>query len=241
MRKRDISILLGLGLPGLMIHLGCGGSTYPDRDPATVEDIRVDSVKILPYGSRYLLGDSATPLAILGFYPGYRCSRILEIGIADAPTGIPPAYRPSTRVRLPGTPDCALDTIGRASRDTTVPHVFGSDASMVRLANSAGRITDSARVVRGTLAFETLSGKLGIAGTLSKGQWTYRDSSAVASRRLFGDSLPPCRFLNQADFEKTGDTVTVRFSYVTLDPSAAPDSCNGAAHADSLDPAKPRP
>jgi hypothetical protein len=222
-----------LALAALAVLHGCGGPVYPDRDPVVVENVRVDSVKFLPFGSRFVLSDSATSLRLLKVHLGYACTKVLESNVDSVPSGTPASFRAVTRILLPAAPDCAVDTVGF---DTTVPHVFGADLGFVRVANSAGTVTDSARVVRGTIAFDSLKGILGIAGTVSKGSWTFRDSSVLAPRLLFGDSLPSCRYLNQADFKKSKDTVTVHFSYVTLDSSAAPDTCRGASHSDSLPP-----
>ncbi|GEM_PF-1659920 len=210
---------------------GCGGGVWPERDPTTVEGIRVDSVRILPFGSRFVLSDSASRVEFVHVHIGYSCSKILEMELASEPSGFPAAFRPSTRVRLPAAPDCALDS---GLSDTTISHVFGADLGFVRVANSEGKATDSARVVRGVMAFDSLTGPLGIAGTVSRGPWTFRDSSALAPRMLFGDSLSSCSYLNQADFRKAGDTLTIRLSYVTLDPSASPDSCRGAVRPDSV-------
>lgn len=212
----------------------CGGSVYPDRDPTTVENIRVESARFLPLGGRYILADSATSIRFTGVHTGYECSKILEMGLAATPAGIPPAYRPFTRVQLPASPDCPVDTAGR---DTAFTLVFPAGPDPIRLANSSGAVTDSAEVVRGTLEYDSLIGVLGIAGTISKGAWSFRDSSGIGPRQVRGDSLSSCRFLNQATWSKEKDTVRVRLSFVTLDSAAAPDTCHGAPRVDSLAPA----
>jgi hypothetical protein len=217
----------------LLCLAACGEGIYGDRKPTTVSNIRVDSVRILPFGSRFVVADVPTRLRFLRFHAGYACSDVLRMELSSLPSGSPAVFRPATRVSLPSVPDCALDSLGR---DTTVSHVFGADLDSVRVGNSSGKVTDAAQVVRGTLALDSLVGVLGIAGTLSKGPWTFRDSSSQASRMLFGDSLASCRIFNHASYERIKDSVRVRFSYVTLDPSAAPDSCRGGAHADSAAP-----
>jgi hypothetical protein len=218
----------------------CGGGVYPERDPATVENVRVESARFLPSGGRFILADSVTRIGFTGIRIGYACSEILNVDLASVPAGTPPAFRPSTRVRLPASPDCAVDTAGI---DTVVTHAFpgAHNAMRVRLANSTGAVTDSALLVNGTIGYVILSGVPGIAGTLSNGPWTFRDSSGLAPRRIYGDSLPSCRHLNQATFAKSKDTVTVRLSFVTLDSAAAPDACLGGVHSDSLDPIAYRP
>lgn len=217
----------------LLCLAACGEGVYGDRDPATVDGIRVDSVRILPFGSRFVLADAPTRLRFIRIKTGYACSEVLRMDLSSLPTGSPAVFKPDTRIRLPAVPDCALDTAGR---DTTVTHVFGADPAFVRMGNSSGKATDSARVVSGTLGQDSLIGVLGLAGTLSKGPWTFRDTSSQASRMLFGDSLASCSVFNHASYSRIKDTVWIRFSYVTLDPSAAPDSCHGGAHADSVAP-----
>lgn len=217
-----------------LLLLACGGSVYPDRDPATVENVRVESARFLPLGGRFILADSATPIRFTGVHTGFDCSKILEMGLAAAPAGTPPAYRPFTRVQLPAAPDCPVDTAGR---DTAFTLVFPAGPDPIRLANSSGLITDSAEVIRGTLEYDSLIGLLGIAGTISKGAWSFRDSSSIGPRQVRGDSLSSCLFLNQATWSKANDTVKVRLSFVTLDSAAAPDACHGVPRVDSLAPA----
>jgi hypothetical protein len=218
----------------LLVLAACGEGVYGDRNATTTDNIRVDSVRIIPFGSRFVLADAPTRLMFIGFNTGYECSEILRLELSSIPSGSPAAFRPDTRVRLPAVPDCALDSGGR---DTTVTHVFGADLGFARIANSSGKVTDSTRVVRGAFARDSIVGVPGIAGTVSKGAWTFRDSSSIASRMLFGDSLSSCRYVNHASYFRSKDTIRVRFSYVTLDPSASPDSCRGEAHSDSAAPA----
>lgn len=212
----------------------CGQSVYPDRDPVTVENIRVEGARFLPLGGRFILADSASSIRLIGIHTGYRCSEILEMGLAAMPTGNPPAFLPSTRIRLPAAPDCAVDSAGR---DTSITRAFpaGPD-TVVRLANSSGVITDAATVIRGTLQFDSLIA-VPTLGFITKGPWVFRDSSVNAPRKLFGDSLSSCRKFNHATWSKSKDTVKVRLSFVTFDSAAAPDSCHGAFRLDSLDPA----
>jgi hypothetical protein len=228
------AILAGLLTAFLMAFsalAGCDQSVYPDREPAVVEGIRVDSLRFLPRGTRFVLADSATQVRFVRFHPGYACTQVLTMTLARTDTGAVPTFFPSTKVRLPAAPDCPVDSGGR---DSLIAHVFGAGTGAVRLANSSGAITDSAIVARGSMAFDTLNGVKGIAGTVSKGRWTLRDSSVLAPRLLFADSLSSCEFLNQADYANKGDTVTVRLSWVTLDAAVSPDSCRGPAHADSV-------
>lgn len=210
----------------------CGQSVYPDREPATVENIRVQGAKFLPLGGRFILADSAASIRLIGIHTGYKCSEILEMGLAASPAGTPPAFLPRTRIRLPAAPDCAVDSAGR---DTAITRVFPAVPDTVRLANSSGVVTDIAAVIRGTLEYDSLIGVPNL-GLITKGPWLFRDSSAIGPRRLYGDSLSSCRLLNQASWSKAKDTVKVRLSFVTLDSAAAPDTCHGAVRLDSLDP-----
>jgi hypothetical protein len=211
----------------------CGQSVYPDRDPVTVENIRVEGARFLPLGGRFILADSASGIRLIGIHTGYKCSDILEMGLAASPAGNPPAFLPRTRIRLPAAPDCAVDSAGR---DTSIARVFPAGPDMVRLANSSGVITDTATVIRGTLEYDSLIA-VPTLGFITKGPWIFRDSSAIGPRKLFGDSLSSCRILNHANWSKVKDTLKVRFSIVTRDSSAAPDTCHGAFRLDSLDPA----
>ena len=217
------------------VFAACGGGVYPDREPATVENVRVESARFLPLGGRFILADSATGIRFTGMHIGYSCSEIINVGIAPVMTGNPLAFRPSTRVRLPATPDCPVDTAGL---DTTVTDVFpGAPAPIrIRLANSTGAVTDSARLIRGSLEYDSLEGVI-TPGYIAKGPWLFRDSSSNGPRQFYGNDLPSCRFLNHATWSKTKDTVKVRLSYVTFDSAAASGACRGEVHMDSLSPA----
>ncbi len=218
-----------LCLSGLLLA-ACSVDPGADRAGAVAEDIAIDSVLFLPIGSRFVVKDSSSPIAFLGYHSGYVCSRFLRLGLQDAPSGATPAYRPETQIRLPVSDDCALDSGGR---DTTVSHVFSEEA-LVRLANPLGEVTDSALPVPGKMGFDSIRGLPDSSGALSIGNVLFRDSAALATGALRVDSLPQCRFLNSADWEKSkGDTVLIRFSWVDLDPSAVDDACQGPLHSDS--------
>ncbi|MEO6097946.1 MAG: hypothetical protein ABIW76_20705 [Fibrobacteria bacterium] len=215
----------------LLCLAACGEGVYGDRKPTAVDNIHVDSVRILPFGSRFVIADAPTRLRFMRFNTGYTCSEVLRMELSSLPSGSPAAFRPVSRIRLPSVPDCALDSAGR---DTTVIHIFSGNLDSARVANSSGQVTDRAQVVRGTLGLDSLVGVLGPDGTLSKGPWTFRDSSSQAPRMLFGEPLVSCRAFNQASYARFKDSVSVRFSYVTLDPSADLDYCQSGAHADSI-------
>lgn len=222
-------ILRALYLSGLLLA-ACSVDPGADRPGAVAEGIAIDSVRFLPIGSRFVLRDSSSPVAFLGYHSGYVCSRFLRLDLQDVPSGVTPAYRPETQIRLPTSDDCPLDSGGR---DTTVTHVF-SDEALVRLANPLGQVTDSALPVPGKLGFDSIRGLPDSSGVLSIGNVLFRDSAAAAAGELRIDSLPQCRFLNSADWEKSkGDTVLIRFSWVDLDPAGVADACLGPLHSDS--------
>lgn len=208
-------------------------SLEPDshRAGTVAEDIDIDSVRLLPYGSLYIRQDSATGVRFFKVHKGYDCSQVLALGVDSVVSGFPPAYQPFSRIRLPGGSDCAFDSSGR---DTTVTRVF-RDASTVRLANSRGKICDSARVARGAFVYDSIRGIPGTSTTFSAGKLTFRDSSSLAARFLFTDTIGPCLRFNQAQFEKEkGDTLKVTFSWMRLEPAAPGDSCGGVSHVDSV-------
>lgn len=209
--------------------VACSVDPGTDRAGTLASDIRIDSVRFLPLGSRFVLRDSATPIAFLGYHAGYVCSSFLRLGLTDVPAGLPPAYRPQTQVRLPASDECPLDS---GARDTAASHVF-SEGSLIRLANTAGEVTDAATPVYGKPGSDSIRGVPDSGGTLSIGNVTYRNSGATGAGELILDSLPPCRYLNTADSEKpNGDTVLVRFSWVDFDPTTT-DACDGPPHGDS--------
>ncbi|MDQ2999684.1 MAG: hypothetical protein M3Y08_00275 [Fibrobacterota bacterium] len=211
---------------------GCGGSVWPERSPVTVENVRIDTVRFLPPGGRFILQDSLVRIQLKGINIGYACSEILELKLEDAPSGTPPAFKPRSRIRLPAVPDCAVDS--NAVQDSILTRIFGAGTGIVRIANSSGKPMDSAQVVRGTLHSDSLEGVVGITRTLTKRPWTFQDSLGSLSRTVSGDSLSSCTFLNKAEFSAVKDTVKVRLSYVTLDSAASPDSCRGPLHRDTV-------
>lgn len=228
-RARRAAAYAIMALLALLAAGGCGVEDSLDRKAAQVDGIRIDSVRILPLGGRYVLSDSATRLLFRKFHPGYACSEILRLDLDSLPGGEPPALRPESSIRLPPSENCALDSLGR---DSIVVHVFRNASGFFRVANSAGRPTDSAQAVRGAMAFDSLHGKFSdLTRTFSGGHFTVIDSGGGVPRQLYAESLASCRYLNHAEFTESGDSLKVRLSIVTLDSSA---SCGGGIHPDSI-------
>jgi hypothetical protein len=106
---------------------------------------------------------------------------------------------------------------------------------MIRLANSTGSITDSAALVAGEIAFDSLAGVFSpVTHVFSSGHYSVVDSGGGRGRYLYVDTLACGQYLNQAEARGNGDTLKVRLSLVTLDASAAPDSCLGSTHEDTV-------
>jgi len=227
-----------VGLSVIAVALSaCSVDPGTDRTGTLVAGIQVDSVRFLPIGSRFVLRDSAASIAFLGYHAGYVCSRFLRLGLADAPGGIPPAYRPETQVRLPASDECALDS---GARDTTASHVFASSEDTVRLANSADTVTDVAVLVSGQFKLDSLRGVPDSNSIFTVGKLTYAKSDSAAGPVLTAYSVPACIYLNSAEWEKgQKDTVTVRYTWLFLDPADSPDSCQGPTHDEVL-PILPR-
>lgn len=220
-----------------LLAAACSLEPWSGREGSVVENVQVDTLRFLPYGGIYILRDSTTPIRHIGFRTAYKvgkdCSVILSMGVDSVPVGMPPAFPAVSRIRLPGNPEtCVIDTGGQTK---VIPHTF-KDGTTIRIANSALKITDSATLVRGKIAFDSIKGVTGLAGTYSVGGMLFRDSSSLAERFLFSDTVPSCKRLNQADFWKgdslgKGDTIMVRYSWVTLDAS---EGCSGPAARDSV-------
>jgi hypothetical protein len=229
---------LAAALSGACLIASCSLDEYPDRDPLVVESAPVDSLEFLPPGVRYLLADSASRVLVAGYRPGYACTEITDLGLERRPGWDPSGFTAKVGFRLPAEPTCPLVD---SARDSVVEMRFGeSDGPVVRLLDTAGRVLDRAELVRGTLSSDSLF-HVSPALTATKGRFTYRDSSGFLGRQLFADSLGACELLNHADFAVRRDTTVVRYSWVTLDPAFAPDSCSGAARQDTLTPLPARP
>jgi hypothetical protein len=223
------AIALAIGIGGFQ---GCGVDSSVEVAPQTVDGIRVESLRILPLGSRFVLANKPTSIVFRKYHAGYFCSEIL-MNLTSAPIGTPPAFQPDTRIRLPGTLDCAVDSAGH---DSTIQHVFGTEMDSVRLANSAGVTTDSAKVVVGAFVLDSIAGKFSpLTKTFSVGGLTVVDSSLGIPRVLFAESLTTCQYFNSANYkpQPTDTSVQIKFTVVNLDPSTVPDKCNGT-HADTI-------
>jgi hypothetical protein len=225
-------------LLGICLIASCSLDEYPDRDPLVVESAPVDSLEFLPPGVRHLLADSASRVLVAGYRPGYACTEITAMDLERRAGWDPPGFTARVGFRLPAEPTCPLLD---SARDSVVEMRFGeSDGPVVRLLDSTGQVLDQAELVRGTLSSDSLV-HVSPALTAAKGRFTYRDSSGFLGRQLFADSLGPCERLNHAVFAERRDTTVVRYSWITLDPAFAPDSCSGAPRQDTLTPLPERP
>lgn len=221
-------------LAGLALLMpACTGSEWPDRDPIEVRGAPVDTLEFLPPGSRYVLVDSLTEVRVGGFRLGYRCTEILAFGL-ERRTSPSAGYAARLDYRLPADPDCPLDS---GARDSVLAARFAAaDAPAARLLDSLGAVLDTALAVRGTLSHDSLELR---APSLSvfKSRFFFRDTVGSAGRMLSADSLSSCEFLNHAEYVRKSDSLKViRYSWVTLDAAAAPDSCRGPLHGDFLAP-----
>jgi hypothetical protein len=74
-----------------------------------------------------------------------------------------------------------------------------------------------------------------VTGAFSIGTFSVTDSLAGSPRTLYADSLPACRFLNQAEYAAQSDsTLLVHYTLLDLDPGSSADSCRGGIHADAV-------
>jgi hypothetical protein len=201
----------------------------------------VDSLEFLPPGARFALEDSLTPVLFRGFRTGYvireedDCTevRILELEERAPAAGSPGGFSARVSLRLPADAACPVDT---APRDSVHLRRFArGDGPTLRLLDTLGGVLDSAALVRGVLAFDSLV-LAPPAKSITRYRFAYRDTVDALPPVLSADSLNACEFLNHADLLRAGDTVRVRYSWVTLDPAPANDSCRGPVHADFLTP-----
>lgn len=208
----------------------CSQSAWPEREGRSVEGVPVDSLKILPIGSRFVLADSATGIRFGNFRKGFDCARVTDIGLDRRADSVPQGFQPRLALQLPASGECAIDS----GSDTTVAFVFRSADAAVLLFGSGGHPTDSAAVIRGRMDTDSLVYVADSLKGVTQGRFTFLDSAGILPRRLRADTLAACEALNQADFKQSHDTTWVRYTWVTL------DSCAGGVHSDSVT-AVPRP
>lgn len=239
-KRRFTSAYLAAAFAGLIWAGGCTESEWPDRDPLVVDRVPVDSLEFLPPGARFALEDSLTPVLFGGFRAGYACTQIqiLELEPRSAGPGRPAGFAARVRLQLPGNAACPVDTSPRDSEH--LRRFTHGDGPTLRLLDTLGDVQDSVALVRGALAFDSLELKPPALSTSRYG-FDYHDTAGGLPRVLSADSLNACEFLNHADFLRVGDTVWVRYSWVTLDPAPENDSCRGDVHGDSLTPLPRRP
>ncbi len=234
--------LIGLAFffSGLVFISGCGQSIWSDRTSSKVDNIRIDSVLILPKNSRFIFADSSTGIQVKGLHLGYVCSKILNLNLSLKSSSDPSdtihtlTYGLESQIQLPEQPTCAIDS---GKKDTVLYKVFTGSADSIYLVNSLGKRNSAARLVHGKLNFDSFKGKLNLetyhgleAKVIHSSDslpWTYRDTLGTRPRMLFSDSLNSCRLLNTASVQNKGDTIQVDFSYIVLDSLTVADTCKG--------------
>ncbi len=223
---------LGLMVAALGIWSGCGDPTYPNRQALTVDSVNVQSLSFYPLNPKFILADSQSQVRLGGYHIGYRCAEYLDIGLDSLPEN-PTLFRPVLRLRLPGAPTCAMDSI---PHDSILNHIFRTDSNtQVYLANSSRLITDSAFLVHGKALRDSFQQTLdSLTMTAASGRWLFRDSTGLFQRGLFVDSLSPCEILDHAEYARRNDTILVRISGVTLDSDFVHGVCSGKPRTDSM-------
>ncbi len=234
------TMFLAAAVAGLIWAVGCTESEWPDRDPLVVDEVPVDSLEFLPPGARFALEDSLTPVLFRGFRAGYACTQVqlLELEPRAAGPASPSGLAARVRLQLPGNAACPVEA---SPRDDSLLRRFArGDGPTLRLLDTVGGVLDSVALVRGVLAFDSLELEPPALST-SRYRFFYDDTAGGQPRLLSADSLNSCEFLNHADYLRSGDTVRVRYSWVTLDPAPENDSCRGDLHGDALEPLPRRP
>lgn len=220
------ALVLWAALAAAYALSACSGDEWPERDPIVIERAGVDSLEFLPAGTRYILADSLTSVRVRGLRLGYACTRILAMDLEENTFVQPPGFAARIRLELPSAPTCAaLDS----AVDTVIQRRFdASEGPDIILLDTAGAPFDTAVLVRGTSVLDSFVHVPGsIANITIAGRFTWYDTATVSPRTLAADSLNSCELLSHAEWSRRRDTTTVRYTLVTLDSAASPDSCRG--------------
>jgi hypothetical protein len=216
---------------------GCTGSDWADRDPIEIRGAPIDTLEFLPVGSRFVLLDRLTEVRVgsfrLGCSLGDRCAEIVSFGLEKASSPVE-GYAARLDYRLPAVPDCPLDS---GVRDSVLALRFGpADMPVVRLLDSLGAVLDSAHAVRGSLSHDSLVLRSPAISAFNS-RFFFSDTTGFQGRILSADSLTSCDSLNHSEFVRLSDSLSViRYSWVTVDPATANDSCRGPSHRESMVP-----
>ena len=215
--------------------MACNQSIYPDRSPIILDSAAVSSLRFWPPLVRYITVGETAVVQLKGIKRAYSCSEILESRLASTSSHDTLLVGSQTRVKIPGTPVCPLDTAGL---DTAfhLPPTPVSGISTLVLKTPDNRITDSARRVNATVTAEILVYVSDTTGRKVQGRYTFRDSTSKHPlRTLSTDSLSRCETLQGAVYTSSNDTLKVRFHRLVLDSTQHPTltPCLGK-HRDSL-------
>ena len=225
-------LVLFLGL--ILTVTGCSQATYPDRSTHVSDSVSVDHVLFWPAGLRYLAVGESTIVELAGLQRGFINSRILEcrIGIVDSAADSA-ALQPYVRIELPADPTGAVEGEGV---DTSLRIAVTRPAGSMLYLRTRNRVrTDSVRMVAAVVYAESLTYVRDTTGRITKGKFTFRDSSSShPDRTVYGDSLRRCETLQGAVYSGK-DTVRVHFHRLVLDSihHAALKPCAGI-HADTI-------
>lgn len=211
----------------------CNDTGWPDRDPVILENPHADSLKFQPAMAHALPGDQLT-VTLHSLKTVYACAGLLAFTVTSKDSADRTVITVTSRVRVPGVPECPLVT----GWDTTFAVTAPAAGRTLLLRTPGGTATDSLFVFAGTGITETFVHHP--ADTLSThGRFTFRDSSAAFPRRiLYSDALASCETMQGAFFTRLNGGDTLRITYRTLTaspplPEALLPACGGP-HADTI-------
>jgi len=225
------SIVLGFFL---LASNGCGINVWDDRDGTVARNIRIDSLQFVPSLTRFVLADSITPIRFRGMHLGFTCSEILSLGLDSNLHDTYLILKPTSKIKLPAEPSCPVDT--SSHRDTVIDFKFKSlkkPFSLV-LHNSLDSLTNTAFLIRGKIFSDTLNGVLDSSKNVVMNSLVFhQDSLGSLKNQLHLENVSSCTFLNTAKMTNKGDTVQIRYTWISQDSSTAQDLCH-TNHSDSI-------
>lgn len=216
------ALLCGEMLLGGTLVSGCNQTLYPEREPATLQNVAADSIVFWPPSLKYARAGDTVSWLVIGLQRGYVCSQISLLGWSwsddDSASN---RYRLSSVIRLPENPTCAVDTKGLDSLFKRTFHT--PPGQRLYLQTSAGVSTDSLLYVAGeghTHVFQHLVS--GPDSAVFGGRFVFHDSGLSRMRRFVtADSMASCETFQSAAFKRQGDTLTVRVKRLVAVPGTA--------------------